>query len=193
MVSIPRFLIVVLLCALLAACAGIAQPQETSSPTAIPEPTVVESALVLGPAPQGCPPGPTPQEIAPYFGGTIGGSPVWAIGFAGPEARVYVGDLVRWGAYGAYYKILWVVEPGYSDATTLRGGDLTEENPLWFQVGEEQPSTSPVLDPQNPGIPIQHGEWIEFPSYLFIPQAGCYYLEAIFPEGSWRITFAAGR
>jgi len=35
-------------------------------------------------------------------------------------------------------------------------------------------------------------QWAEFPGSLTILKAGCYYLEATWPGGSWHITFAAG-
>jgi hypothetical protein len=65
--------------------------------------------------------------------------------------------------------------------------------PRRFQIGDRAPSTTPILDPRAPPIPNQPAGWADFLSYLFIPQAGCYVLEAAWPGGMWRLTFAAGR
>lgn len=61
---------------------------------------------------------------------------------------------------------------------------------LYFNV-TGQPTPAPVLDPAAVGTPIN--QWKDFPSHLFIPTAGCYTLEASWPGGQWRITFAAGQ
>src|SRR5205823_5735841 len=144
--------------------------------------------------PPGCPASPSPKTISPDFGKGIGSSPVWAVGFSG-GITLHVGNpkWVTYTPYGWTRKILWVVKPGYMRPVTLRGADLLHGRPLWFQIGVHNPSTSPTLNPQKPGIPIQHDHWTEFPSYLFIPKAGCYFLEARWPGGKWRQAFAAGR
>ncbi len=172
----------------------------TVVPTATPTPTptpLVASAANVGPVSQNCPPGPTPKNVDPSeFGPGVGGSPVWAIGFAGPHATIHLNgwsedpSLVQ---YGWNYKILWSVGPNYTHPVVLRGGLLSDGTPLWFQIGDQTPVTTPVLDPGNPGtLTGSDAGWAEFPSYLLIPKADCYYLEASWPGGSWRITFAAG-
>jgi len=172
----------------------------TLVPTATPTPTptpLVASAADVGPVPQNCPPGPTPKNVDPSeFGPGVGGSPVWAIGFAGPHATIHLKgasedpSLVQ---YGWEYKILWSVGPNYTHPVVLGGGSLSGGTPLRFQIGDQTPTAAPVLDPRYPGTNTGSDVgWAEFPSYLLIPKAGCYYLEASWPGGSWRITFAAG-
>jgi hypothetical protein len=34
--------------------------------------------------------------------------------------------------------------------------------------------------------------WATFPSGLYVPKAGCYYLDARWRSGQWRMTFGAG-
>jgi hypothetical protein len=177
---------------------AFAQEQSTPAPSPSPTPTpLVANAANVGPVPQTCPPGPTPKDVNPsLFGPGVGGSPVWAIGFDGPHATVHLNgwsedpSLVQ---YGWNYKILWEIGPHYTHSVMLRGGSLRNGTLLWFQFGDQAPTMTPVLDSQHPGtITGFDAGWAGFPSYLLIPGAGCYYLEAHWPGGSWRISFAAG-
>ncbi len=173
----------------------------TLTPTAIatllPTPTgsatgIEASAENVGPVPQDCPPGPAPREVDPSeFGPGVGGFPVWGIGFEGPHATVHLNGLLS-GVYGWGVKVLWAVGPHYTSTVTLHGGNLRTGSPLWLGGGDGL-ALSLVLDPLHPGTITgsDHG-WAEFPGGMDVPQAGCYYLEAHWPGGSWRITFAAG-
>ena len=178
---------------------AFAQEQSTPAPSPSPTPTpLVASAANVGPVPQTCPPGPTPKDINPsLFGPGVGGSPVWAIGFDGPHATAHLRgiaeDATTAKQYGWEHKILWEIGPHYTHSVTLRGGSLRNGTLLWFQFGDQAPTMTPVLDSQHPGtITGFDAGWAGFPSYLLIPGAGCYYLEARWPGGSWRISFAAG-
>lgn len=152
------------------------------------------AAPPLGPVPQSCPANPPPASVSSAFGKAIGMSPVWVIGFT-RGLTLHIGNPfdITHGPHGWYRKILWVVAPGYRQRVTLSGGALRGGAPLWFQIGDHAPSTAPVLDPGHPGVP-GGGSWgAQFPSYLFIPRAGCYVLQAGWPGGMWRLTFAAGQ
>jgi hypothetical protein len=80
----------------------------------------------------------------------------------------------------------------YTHPITLTGGNLRGGTLLWFQIDQQNPSTSPTLDPLHAERQPDAG-WLEWGSYLYIPTAGCYYLEAKWPSGSWRINFSAGK
>jgi hypothetical protein len=149
----------------------------------------------LGLPPRNCGSSPSPRVISPYFNRGFGSAPVWAVSWFvnGPIFHVGSPSWVTYTKFGWTAKVLWVVQPGYLHHVTLHGGNLRTHTPLWFQIGMNAPSTAPTLDPRKPGIPIQHGNWREFPSYLFIPRSGCYYLQATWPGGSWRRVFGAGR
>lgn len=95
--------------------------------------------------------------------------------------------------HGWYVKVLWVVAPDGHQPVTLCGSALSGGTPLWFQIGDQAPSTAPVLNTQVPPAPSQPAGWANSPSYLFIPRAGCYVLEASWSGGMWRLAFAAGR
>jgi hypothetical protein len=101
------------------------------------------------------------------------------------------------GEHGYYQKVLWVIQPHYGHPVHLSGSDLDRGSPLWFEIGNKAPTTAPVLDPTHPGAypynPANPDQvFAEYPSYLFVPHAGCFVLEANWPEGHWRIPFAAG-
>lgn len=152
------------------------------------------SSPSLGPLPTTCPTNAPPTTINPAFGTAIGMSPAWVVGFS-PGLALRMGDprYITHGPHGWYVKVLWVVAPGYHQRVTLRGSAAGGGTPLWFQIGQQPPSTAPVLNPQASPIPNQPAGWADFPSYLFIPQAGCYALAASWSGGTWRLTFAAGQ
>ena len=146
----------------------------------------------VAPVPQDCPPGPAPREVDPSeFGPGVGGFPVYAIAFEGPHATVHLKNRPS-DVYGWAVKVLWAVGPHYTSTVTLDGGNLRTGSLLWLGGGDGL-ALSLVLDSLHPGTPTgsDHG-WAEFPGGMDVPQAGCYYLEAHWPGGSWRITFAAG-
>jgi len=137
-----------------------------------------------------------PRPVFSDVGPGVGSFPVWAFGFGGPHAIVRIPtSYFTYTRYGWTWKLIWRVSVHYMQPVTLHGGNLQTGTLLWFQIGT--PSTAPVLDPRPDEAQItQSGypaEAVEWHSYLYIPAAGCYYLEADWPGGHWRITFAAGR
>jgi len=170
---------------------AFAQEQPTPAPSPSPTPTPPP----LGIVPQDCPPGPAPQFVYSGVGPGIGAPPVWAIGFDGSHATLHIGNPQgnTYTQYGWERKVLWVIGPNYTHSVTLHGGSLRNGTRLWFQFGDQAPTMTPALEPQHPGtITGSDVGWAGFPSYLLIPRADCYYLEAQWPGGSWRISFAAG-
>ncbi len=147
----------------------------------------------LGMVPQNCPPGPTPQPIFSDIGPVVGAAPLWVTGFGGPHAVINIPTYFTYTQYGWTWKLLWKMQSGYMHPITLEGGNLLNGTLLWFQIGQQNPSTSPVLDPLHSGQQPSAGSGLNWPSYVYIPTAGCYYLEAKWPGGHWRIIFAAGR
>lgn len=180
---------------------AFAQPLPTypplPTPTATPTPLGGPSAQ-LGSVPQSCPPGPSPQTIDGNFAAVIGGNPVWAGNFVGPHATL------EWSPtqaqqyhnqYGWGHKLLWVVANNVKGLVTIHGADLQTGAPLRPSAEQQElssTSTTMVLNPQDPAVFRQVDQWVEFPGGVDVPQAGCYYLQASWPGGSWRITFAAG-
>jgi len=165
-----------------------------SSPTDTFTPTVASAANV-GPVPADCSAGPTPQDKFSAISSVIGVSPVWVTGFSGPHAAVHL-MYDRSSPYGGWpKKLVWEIGPHYNQSVTLHAGSLRDNTLLKFDFSPVEPVTvSPVLNPQTPNHPVSAigADWEEWGSYLFLPGAGCYYLEASWPGGHWRITFAAG-
>jgi hypothetical protein len=190
-----------LLALLLSSCSSVSQiaphpPTGTSPPTAtlLPTPT----APPLGPVPQDCPPGPTPQTFDPAIGIVVGAGPVWVAGLVGPHAELVWGP-VEAAQYhtsnGWIHKFRYIVATNIGGLVTIEGANLKDNAPL-RPSADDQASTSTatrlVLDTQDPYITNRIGQWTNFPGGLTIPEAGCYMLEAAWPGGHWQITFAAG-
>lgn len=189
--------------ALLIACTGPsgegAASRSTDPATSTPPGGVDVIAHSLDAAPDGCQ-GPTPQyeKVARYFGPLAGGSPIWG----GFYARFNEGANASYALRGPRrtkdgwpVKVLWVIEPGTHTPVTLSGRNVATGAPLRFKIGgvHVTATESPVLNPKHPAIPIQDGEWKEFPSYLYFPSAGCYVLTASWIGGSWQMGFGFGR
>lgn len=160
-------------------------------------PATAGATPALAPPPTGCG-GPQPQSVATFFGSAIGASPVWASRFVGPEATLHVGfdgnlDQVTRDERGWGVKVLLVVEPQQAAPMTIRVVERATGSPITIEVNARAPAQVVVLDPKDPAIPVQHGEWKEFPSNWWIPRAGCYDLEITGPKGAARIPFGAGR
>jgi hypothetical protein len=141
--------------------------------------------------------------IIDAFGPALGTSPAWALGFMAEGSRdvLHIIDSLhgRTGPHGLYRKVLWLTQPGYAQKVTLSGHSLSNNDPLWFQFGSDDPTTTPVLDPAHPGVPgsgdpmgSPQNRYANFPSYLFVPGADCYVLEARWPGGNYSVSFAAG-
>ena len=170
----------------------------TPQPTLSPSPTI-KAPLPLGLAPN-CSASPAPKNIAPtYFAPAVGSTPSWAVGFVGPHATLLFGEnhamysWVQCDRYGWEHKLLWVLGPSYTGIVTLHGANLADGTPLWMSADNvPNMTTSLVLDARNPTVVNRPGDWVEFPGGLDIPRAGCYYLQANWPGGSWKITFSAG-
>jgi hypothetical protein len=100
---------------------------------------------------------------------------------------------IQYDQHGWQHKFLWVLGPSYSGTVTFHGANLADGTPLWLDADNvPNTTTSLVLDTSDPTVVNRPGDWVEFPGGLDIPTAGCYYLQANWSGGSWRITFSAG-
>jgi hypothetical protein len=75
--------------------------------------------------------------------------------------------------------------------------DLTSGRPLSITIGGTytERSTAPLLDPARPNHPDvpDKPDTHEWGSYVVFPLAGCYQLDARWPEGFWSLVFSFGR
>ncbi len=173
----------------------------TPLPTLAPTPTFrgspTSTTTPLGSVPRDCPQGPTPQPLISNVGSAIGGSEVWAVGFDGPHAVIHIAFTYdTYTQHGWIWKLIWEMGPSHTSPATISGRNLRTGSPLWFQISDPgTPVVSLVLDPRYPGHPSSDAgtDWKEWGSYIFIPTADCYSLEATWPGGHWQVNFAAGR
>jgi hypothetical protein len=175
-------------------------------PHAPPASLIPTSALLpvienpLGPLPTNCPRGPEISEIAPEVGSGIGAYPAWAV-MGNPTsfaALVYeLSRLSTHASYGWVHKFLWAVRRNYSGPLLIRGANLKDDTPLWFYIENNIPPM--VIDHPVTEVNLHADShvgamknWQLFPGSIFIPKAGCYYLEVVWEGGSWKAIFPAG-
>lgn len=180
----------------------------TGQPTLVPTPSPFGGASAqLGPLPQTCPPGSihSLNTISPAFGPMAGAGSAWAGGIISykqvPLALTWApGDVLNeHNQYGWGHKLLWVVATTLHGSVTIHGTNLNTGAPVYPNAEYAKNSSTPttlVLDPGDQSVISQDAnrdeQWTQFPGDLTIPGAGCYALEAVWPGGSWRMTFAAG-
>lgn len=158
-----------------------------------------------GPLPTACPQANTLHQFPPSFNAPspgIGNGLLWVIGFTGPAAALsnlrhippslQIQEGFQWAATLDLF-----IEKGYNENFTLQGEDqlsgvnlqfsdinMRVAGPL-FSFGLQNLATQPLL--------IDDGPWDILPVNVYLPGAGCYFLEIDWSNGSQMIYFAAGR
>lgn len=216
---LSRILVLTGLLLALTACAGssalparhtptVQAATPTPTATAQPSPTPFGGASAqLGPLPQTCQLSAIrkPKTISPEFAPMVGAGPVWiggiiaykqvplALAWSPEEASTYHDQ------YGWEHKDLWVVATTLQGSVTIRGTNLSTGalvHPSAEYAEDSSTPTAMVLNPSDPTVVSQdanqNAQWTQFPGGLAVPGAGCYSLEAIWPGGSWHMTFAVG-
>lgn len=165
---------------------------------------IAQTPPPLGVIPRDCPAGPTPRTIDPQLPPQIGSFPVWGSAFNrlgqsathatldyghGTDPRTYD------PAHGWWHKAEWVAKASFKGRITLYGAGLHDHAPVWFEIATHPlAERQPILDPQHPATSSQPAPgYADFPGSLYVPRAGCYYIEARWPGGEWKVNFAAGR
>jgi hypothetical protein len=70
-------------------------------------------------------------------------------------------------------KVLWVASPDYQGPVLIRGGRLDAEGAVTLALGPGEPGPELRLTESSARSPGQ-GAWREWPSYTYVPTAGCY-------------------
>jgi len=183
--------------------------QTVSAPPASPSPARVHptatTSLTLVPTapppsieaiPSDCVPGPTLHPIFSGLGPGIGKAPLFVFGFGGPHPvlRIDPSHDPYQAPYGWIWKIIWEVGPHFASTITVQGNNVRTKAPIRFQLLDEPVVSSALLDPQHPDhpVPAAGDGYAEWGSYLFVPAAGCYQIEATWPRGHWSFLFAVG-
>jgi hypothetical protein len=132
----------------------------------------------------------------------IGGDPFWVGGFWGPRATLHLTGVRTYyePGYGWAAFVMFVLKRSFTHTMTLRGGTVDGRTPLLFDAAEKdapngETRTLTLEGKRQTTFPGGSGpqQWPTFPGDIVAPRAGCYYLKATWPGGTWRITFAAGR
>lgn len=155
----------------------------------------LEAELADCPMPTGYAIPDSEQYFTPWG---IGTPPIWLLGFSNPPPSFqdefpgpgmpftgpqFVDTDNGWGM-----KALWVLQGSWTTPVTIRGERVGGRTPLTFDVNYGQPPVQELhLDPAHPGIPVQHGDWREWPSSLYAQTSGCYQLSASWDGGSWSV------
>jgi hypothetical protein len=184
--------LIALVCLGVVACNGSSVASSSPSPvkasTGSVSPVNVYPGPALGPAPSSCS-RPTPRTVNPSFGLAIGESTVYAVGAWDSTGVMHV-DRATQTQHGEQVKVLWVIKSGFNQPVSVRGKSMSTGRPLYFEIGDSSPTTTPTLDPNS--APVSEGDWPNFPSYLDIPAADCYIIDATWSGGQWQVEFPAG-
>jgi hypothetical protein len=134
-----------------------------------------------------------------------GDAPIWAIFPASVAHPLHLAHQPYDLDGGWPLAITWEMATSYQHPISLRAiNTLTGTLLKWHQSSASSTSSdaalltmSPILDPHQPDraeTPLSAADpslrfW---DTQLLIPGAGCYTIEAAWPESYWRITFSAG-
>ena len=198
---LKRLCVLAVLMVLLAPAESLAQPArgESDAVRVLMQGAGAKDSSGLGLAPNDCPSGPTPRLIQRAIGRGVGQSPAWVLGMSGTHLTLDYGSGTRFldyqPNYGWGHSVQIVADSRYHGQITISGSGIHGEGALAFVDQRLARITrSLVLDPWHSwGFAGLDRTWSYFPSTLYVPRAGCYYLTAHWHGGSWRIPFAAGR
>ncbi len=161
-------------------------------------PPVVMPFATLDAAPGACPQNTLTQTFDSALPAGAGGAPMWVTGFSGPRATLNHLIRAQPPELGWHQQIQLVGATNYAGAIKLQGGIAGSMFPLWFGFDphEKELIVNYQFNPLDSSISnhtTDDQQWIVRPINLYIPQAGCYYLQATWDGGSWTVYFAAGR
>ena len=134
---------------------------------------------------------------------TVGNFPVLVKGFDGPLATIHMGDVAVVtpnfpGSIGWAVTLQVNINPNYTGFVTLTGSNQFDGSTLLFGFpGRTSQETTITLGsqryaaPLDPTVTIGTGK-AHWEILMFVPTAGCYYLNAAWAGGRWSINFAAG-
>jgi len=157
---------------------------------------VVADASTIAPAPDNCP-GNQPMPLSQHISGQrtmYGESPVWASLPATAATPQHLAHQSYDLDGGWPLDMSWETIPGYPHPITLRAISNATGKLLKWHIS---PSTADSAQPASPYLtmnPILTSQpnSRSWSSQLLIPNAGCFTIEAAWPEGYWRISFSAG-
>lgn len=169
-----------------------APPVVYQTPT-IPAGWATPNPTTIAPPPR-CPPTVGAQIVEYLLAPALGVAPLWLSGFDQGSARPvvhFVSQLPRqYTLRGWAWQAIFATDLGYAGPTTISGGSVDGHGDVAFGQGESVVSTL-MLDTRAPQSRMV--TWGEWQMVIYLPGPGCYYVQARWPGGGWRVTFAAGR
>jgi hypothetical protein len=160
----------------------------------------VEVAAQMEPLPTNCGIPPKPMTLSPQITSVIGTWPllVGVPNFPDPRKGALVfptehndTDALLPGWWVT--KTGWLVSQTYEGTVKVRGFNIIDHSPIYFNLGRGGLVTTAELDPTK-DFSIIEGltDWSFFPSNIWVSKAGCYRIEAEWNGGSWWQVLAVG-
>lgn len=181
------------------ATASTVSPSPTPSPTSTP----FGKPLLAAP-PLTCPPNRTvgqPERIVATMGNVslpiTAREPVWIE--SGPELpgpQLFVNSAAGSPGQHAFGgKWIWEVRDNLVGEVHITSGAIAANiSILWYPLDGSAPENTLTLDPRHPDHPVEtyagYAEW-GF-GYAIPGSAGCYWIRAAWPSGTWTVVFAFG-
>ncbi len=173
--------------------------QRLASLSVTPTPTV-EVAATMDYAPTNCGVLAESMAIAPNIPHAVGTWPIWiAMPSAGSGSKGvlfvpnqhYQTDSQLKGWWST--KVAWFIADSYQGEVHLRAFNVADNSPMYFVVGENELTDHATLNPEHPGgFAEGTGNWVFFPSNVWVSKAGCYRVEAEWDGGLWQQVIAVG-
>jgi hypothetical protein len=149
---------------------------------------------VLRPAPRDCDAPPLARRhVSRAYAPLLGSAPIWFGPYLNVDQRRAIFRIPRDAPRtreGWRVKFLWIVRKRAPGPITVSGVDA-RGRPLLLAPEDENLGPTARFDPARADA-VASG-FVEFPSYVYFPGAGCFVLTARWNGGSWRLSFAAGR
>ncbi len=146
--------------------------------------------------------GVTPTSTPPGLQGLwVGVSPFWIGPYLKRDPNVsvwrYATEPGLKGNDGWAVKFAWELAQTVTRPVRISITNLASGRPLSITIHGTytERSNGPLLDPARPSHPdVPEKPYThEWGSYVVFPEAGCYRLDAQWPESSWSLVFAFGR
>jgi hypothetical protein len=134
-------------------------------------------------------------------GAWVGASPFWLGPYLRRDPTIsvwrYSSGIGLKGKDGWAVKFLWLLARTIPGPARVSITNIPSGRPVWIMItgSYTHRSTAPLLDPTRPSHPDvpDKPDTHEWGSYVVFPQAGCYRVDAQWPQGSWSLVFAFGR
>jgi hypothetical protein len=133
-----------------------------------------------------------PESSPAPTGKLVGEKPLWAGFYAAykEDRHAFTTSDAPRKRYGFRIKVLWIMHPKQEQPVKVMGSNLDNGSSLVFAVEGGTRATKATLDPTEG---VSETAWGEFPSYVYFDRAGCFELQAISDERSWRLVFGFGQ